>query len=163
MAMASGAKFERQYLMHYIDSSFGGTAAYVRLGKDLEDYNIELNPDSETKKNILGENSTNVKGYEVSTSVDTYYAYKDDALFTQLCEIVNKRSTGSALHTTVVDILVESDGTAVWAYKEDAIIIPKSIGGSTEGVNIPFEVHYNGNRVSGTWDNSTKAFTATVA
>lgn len=47
----ANAKIERKYLAHYIDSSFNGTAAnYVRLGKDLEEYAIEMNPDSETKR-----------------------------------------------------------------------------------------------------------------
>ncbi|WP_167957965.1 hypothetical protein [Anaerosporobacter faecicola] len=161
--MATGAKFERQWLLHYIDSSFGGeTASYVRLGTDLEEYNIEMNADIETKKNILGETSNTVKGYEPSSEVETYYARKGDALYTQLATIVNNRSTGSALETKVVDILVESDGTQVWAYQEDAIIIPKSIGGDGGGVNIPFEIKYNGNRKAGTWNNSTKTFTETV-
>jgi len=55
--MATGDKLERKYLIHYIDSSFGGTPAYERIGKDLEEYNIELNPDVETIKNIWGETS----------------------------------------------------------------------------------------------------------
>lgn len=160
--MAAGAKFERQYLLHYIDSSFGGTAAYVRLGKDLEEYNIEMNADVETKKNIWNETSNTLKGYEPSSEVETYYARKGDALYTQLSSIVNNRSTGSEIETNVVDILIESDGTQVFAYKEDAIVIPKSIGGDGGGVNIPFEIKYNGNRVAGTWDNSTKTFTPTV-
>lgn len=158
--MATGDKMERKWLAHYIDSSFGGaTPSYVRLGKDLEEYNIEMNPDSETKKNILGENSTTVKGYDPSSSVDTYYAYEGDALFEHLAAIVNGRETGSSLKTTVIDVLVNSTGTAEWAYKEDAIIIPQSIGGDTGGIQIPFEVHYNGNRKAGTWNTTTKTFT----
>lgn len=152
-----GNKLERKYLMHYIDASFGG-GKYERIGKDLEEYNIELNPDSETVKNIIGENSTNVKGYEVTASVDTYYAREGDALFTKLNQIINERSTGSQLETTVVDILTNSEGDVISAYKEDAIIIPQSIGGDTAGVQIPYEIHYNGNRTAGTWDAETKAF-----
>lgn len=152
-----GDKIERKYLMHYIDASFG-SAEYERIGKDLEEYNIELNPDSETVKNILGENSTNVKGYEVTASVDTYYAREGDSLFTKLNQIINERSTGSQLETTVVDILVNAGGDVLSAYREDAIIIPQSIGGDTAGVQIPYEIHYNGNRTAGTWDAETKAF-----
>lgn len=154
-------KIERKYLAHFIDSSFGGeTKTYERIGKDLEEYNIEMNADSETKKNILGENSTNVKGYDVSSSVDTYYAREGDALFTHLYEIVNKRSTGTELETTVVDVLVKPDGTVVSAWREDAVVIPQSVGGDNGGVQIPYEIHYNGNRTEGSWDMSTKTFTA---
>lgn len=154
------SKIERKYLAHYIDENFDtGTASYARLGKDLEEYNIEMNPDSETKKNILGETSTVVKGYEPSGNVETYYAYEGDALFTKLAAIVNNRSTGSELETTVVDVLVTASGTVTWAYREDVIVIPQSIGGDTGGVQIPFEVHYNGNRTAGTFNLETKAFT----
>ena len=51
------ANIERKRLAHYIDASFdatGNTPKYTRLGKDLEEYNLELNPDVEVSKNILG-------------------------------------------------------------------------------------------------------------
>lgn len=52
--MATGEKMERKWLAHYIDSNFGNsTENYIRLGQDLEEYNIEMNPDSETKKHRL--------------------------------------------------------------------------------------------------------------
>lgn len=156
----ANAKIERKYLAHYIDSSFNGASVnYVRLGKDLEEYAIEMNPDSETKKNILGENSTNVKGYEPQGSVDPYYAYSGDPLYEHLASIINDRATGSALETTVVDALFKPDGSCEWAYRENAIIIPQSIGGE-DGVQIPFEIHYNGGRTKGTFNAATKTFTA---
>lgn len=153
-------KMERKWLAHYLDGNFGAsTVTYLRLGKDLEEYNIEMNPDSETKKNILGENSTTVKGYDPSSSVDTYYAYEGDALFEHLSNIINNRETGSQLETTIVDVLVDSTGKVEWAYREDVVVIPQSIGGDSGGIQIPFEIHYNGNRTKGTWDAETKTFT----
>ena len=58
--MAVTGKIDRKYMAHYIDagSLCGGlTPKYERLGKALEEYNIELNPDTETSKNILGEST----------------------------------------------------------------------------------------------------------
>lgn len=160
----AGEKIERKYLAHFVDANFGNeTVSYIRLGQDLEEYNIELNPDVETLKNILGETSNNVMGYEPSGSVDTYYAYVGDPLFEHLSEIANDRSTGSQLKTTVVDVLLNSEGVVTWAYREDVLVIPQSIGGDTGGVQIPFEVMYNGNRKKGTFDMETKAFTETPA
>ena len=157
-------KIERKYLAHFIDTAFSGTTpSYARLGQDLEEYSIELNPDVETTKNIIGNASTTVKGYEPTGSVDTYYAYEGEPLFERLSEIVNERSTGSQLITTVVDVLIDSTGDVIWAYKEDAIVVPQSIGGDTGGVQIPFEVMYNGNRKKGTFDIETKEFTETPA
>ena len=146
MGRATGDKIERKYLAHFIDAGFGGTANWTRLGKDLEEYNIEMNAEIETKKNILGEATTAVKGYEPQAALDTYYAYEGDALYEQLFSIVNNRSTGSECTTKVCDVLLDTDGTIVSAWQEDAIVVPTSVGGGTEGVNIPFEVHYSGNR-----------------
>lgn len=160
MAMEAGTKYERKYLAHYIDSSFNATSpSYTRLGKDLEDYSIALNPDVETKKNILGESTTNVKGYAPQGSIDTYYAYKGDPLYEHLLAAVNERSTGSMLETTVVDVIVDSEGKVESAYRENAIIVPQSIGGS-DGIQIPFEIYYNGERTVGDFDVTAKTFTA---
>lgn len=157
-------KIERKYLAHFIDASFGGEATnYVRLGKDLEEYSEELNPDVEVQKNILGEQNVNHSGYEVQSEVDPYYAYEGDPLFEKVVEIANERKTGDACMTTRVDVLMNADGTVKWAYREDAYIVPNSVGGDTSGVQIPFTVYNAGNRVKGTFDMTTKKFTpATV-
>lgn len=157
------AKIERKYLAHYIDAGFGSTTNYVRLGKDLEEYNEELNPDVEIEKNILGEQNVNHNGYEVQSEVDPFYAYVDDPLFEQLAKIANERLTGDDCKTTKVDVLLKADGTVEWAYREDVYVVPNSIGGDTGGVQIPFSVYNAGNRVSGTWDVSTKKFTEAAA
>lgn len=159
---------ERKYLAHYIDSAFDTTykaTEYVRLGKDLEEYAIELNPDVETKKNILGENSVAVSGYEVSSSVDPYYYDYDEALSEKVMDIAMNRTTGDGCKTTTIDVLLKPGATAdaaptvVWAYREDCYIVPQSVGGDTTGIQIPFELHRAGNRVKGTFDLSTKKFT----
>lgn len=157
------AKFERKYLAHYIDAGFGGEATnYVRLGKDLEEYNEELNPDIELQPNILGEQNVKHNGYEVQSEVDPFYAYSDDPLYVQLAKIANERLTGDACVTTKVDVLVDEKGTQVWAYREDVYVVPNSIGGDTSGVQIPFTVYNAGNRVAGTWDSKTRTFTETT-
>lgn len=156
------SKIERKYLAHFIDASFGGqTTNYVRLGKDLEKYVEELNPDVEVQKNILGEQNVQHNGYEVQSEVDPFYAYTGDALFEALAEIANERKTGDDCVTTKVDVLLNADGTVAWAYREDVWVVPNSIGGDTSGVQIPFSVYNAGNRVSGTWDTSAKTFTPT--
>lgn len=161
-------KAERKYLAHYIDSAFAAgeaEAEYVRLGKDLEEYSLDLNPDVESKKNILGEISVSVNGYEVSSSVDPYYYEYDEKLSEKVMDIAMDRLTGDACKTSVVDVLLRpGDGGAEpgveWAYKEDCYIVPQSVGGDTSGIQIPFELHRAGNRVKGTFDLKTKKFTA---
>ena len=154
------SKIDRKYLAHFIDASFGGsTVAYVRLGKDLEEYNEELNPDVEVQKNIWGEQNVKHNGYEVQSEVDPFYAYTGDDLFEKLADIANERKTGDDCKTTKVDVLLNADGTVEWAYREDVYVVPNSFGGDTSGVQIPFTVYNAGNRVKGTWDTTNKTFT----
>lgn len=157
------SKIERKYLAHYIDAGFGNTVSYVRLGKDLEEYMEELNPDVEIKKNILGEQTVNHNGYEVQSEVDPFYASVGDPLYEQLALIANERLTGDECKTTKVDVLLNADGTVEWAYREDVYVVPNSIGGDTSGVQIPFTVYNAGNRVAGTWDVENKTFTENAA
>lgn len=157
------SKIERKYLAHYIDASFSGsTVKYVRLGQDLDEYNEELNPDVEVQKNIWGEQNVKHNGYEVQSEVDPFYAYSGDALFEKLADIANNRKTGDDCKTTKVDVLLNTDGTVEWAYREDVYVVPSSFGGDTSGVQIPFTVYNAGNRIKGTWDTSTKTFEPTI-
>ena len=161
---------ERKYLAHYIDSAFDTTyaaAKYVRIGKDLEEFNEELNPDVEITKNILGEQSVKVNGYEVQADVDPfYYETYDDALSEKIMTIANTRATGDKCKTTMVDVLLKPGDTedaqpsVVWAYREDCYIVPNSVGGDTSGIQTPFTVYKAGNRVKGTFDITAKTFTA---
>lgn len=154
---------ERKYLAHYVDAAFSSTGSstnYVRLGDDLEEFNEDLNPEVNTKKNILGENRVTHSGYAPQRNVEPYYADTSDPLYTKLNEIVQERKTGDACKTTLVDVLLNESGTVVWAYKEDCYIIPSSWGGDTTGVQIPFTVYNAGNRTRVNFDPSTKTVSA---
>lgn len=162
---------ERKYLAHYLDAKFDKTyakAEYVRIGKNLEEYNEELNPDVEVTKNILGEQSVVHSGYEVQADIDPfYYEDYDDSLSNKIMEIVNTRATGDKCKTSMVDVLLKPgatedvEPTVVWAYREDVYVIPNSAGGDTSGIQTPFTVYKAGNRVKGSFDLSTKTFTET--
>ena len=162
---------ERKYLAHYLDAAFGGgTVNYVRIGKDLEEYTEELNPDVEVSKNIIGEQSVKHSGYEVQAEVDPfYYENYDDALSEKIMSIANTRATGDKCKTTMVDALYKPGETedaapsCVWAYREDVYVIPNSVGGDTSGVQIPFTVYKAGNRTKGTFNPTTKTFTPASA
>lgn len=146
-------KLKRSYLAHYIDASFGGTGApkWFLIGKDIEDMSVELNPDTETVKNILDETSVNDNGYEPSISADPYYANPDDAIYDNLRNIAMNRLTGDACKTKILEVLIEGDSEATHkAWIEDCVVKPQSYGGSQGGINIPFDVTFNGNRKEGT-------------
>lgn len=65
-------KLEREALRHYLDYSFKGeakTATWEVLGDDIEEMSMELNPDTEQKRNILGKSKVNDKRYSESQDV----------------------------------------------------------------------------------------------
>ncbi|MDL2327475.1 hypothetical protein LJC64_02285 [Ruminococcaceae bacterium OttesenSCG-928-A11] len=157
------AKIERKLLAHYIDAAEPDavTPAFVRLGADLEEYVTELGAQVDKKKNILGETSTNISGYEPSASVEPYYAEPNTPLHTRLARIVNERLVLDDLKCSVVDVELWSaeTGDEFDAWQEEAFIEAVSYGGDTTGVQIPFNLHLTGKRVKGTFDIAEKTFT----
>ena len=90
----TSGKLNRSHLLTYIDSSFGGTTAWYLLGKDIEDASVELNADTEVKKNILDETTVQDNGYEPTMDLDTYYANPDDAIYSTIKDIAMNRKMG---------------------------------------------------------------------
>lgn len=156
------AKIERKYMAHFINTAKSDAeAAYVRLGKDLEEYSPEMSAEVNTTKNILGETSVSVTGYEKSASVEPYYAEKGDPLFTRLQDIIDNASTLDDCNTDVVEVKLWEDAEegAYPAIQEKAVIEVTSYGGDATGYQIPFTLHYTGEKVKGTFNVATKTFT----
>lgn len=163
---------ERKYLAHYIDAAFDleGTATnYIRLGKDLEDLTVEMNPNVETNTNILGESTARLTGYEMSASIEPYYISHDEDLSQKLLEIIENELTGDACKTTVVDVWLKPGETAdsapvvIKAVRREVLVAVQSYGGDTSGVQVPFSISGSTNRTKGTFDLTTKKFTASNA
>ena len=158
------AKIERKYLAHYINAAAIGETQpdYERLGKDLEEYSPELAAQVDTKKNILGEMSILISGYEKTGAVEPYYAESGSALFARLQDIIDEHRTLDELKTDLVEVkLWEPAEEGVYpAVQEEVYIEVTSYGGDTTGYQIPFTLHYTGNKVKGTFDVATKTFTA---
>ena len=85
------AKIARKYLAHFINAALPNAEApaYERLGKDLEEYSVEMSAQVDKKKNILGETSINISSYEKSASVEPYYAEQGTAMFERLQAIID--------------------------------------------------------------------------
>ena len=157
------AKIERKYMAHFLNGAKPGEeAVYERLGQDLEEFAPELSAQVETKKNILGENSVVSSGYEKTAAVEPYYAQSGSALFTRLQEIIDGDLVLDDLKADVVDVKLwdENDNGAYPAVKETVYLEITSYGGDTTGYQIPFTLHYTGEKVKGTFNLSTKTFTA---
>ncbi len=157
------AKIERKYLAHFINTApVGGEApVYEQLGKDLEEFSAELSAQVETKKNILGQTSVIVSGYEKTGAVEPYYAETGSGLFTRLQDIIDEGRTLEDVKTDVVEVKLweQAEDGKYPAIREDAYIAVTSYGGDTTGYQIPFTLHFTGNKQRGTFDVVTKTFT----
>ena len=157
------AKIERKYMAHFINAAKeGAEAVFERLGQDLEEFSPEMAAQVETKKNILGESSVLISGYEKTAAVEPFYAQPGSALFERLQEIIDDDLVLDDLKAEVVDVkLWEGDETGAYpAVKETVFLEITSYGGDTTGYQIPFTIHYTGEKVKGSFNVSTKTFTA---
>ena len=155
-------KIERKYLAHFINAGLADEPVYERLGQDLEEYSAELGAQVETKKNILGEASVIISGYEKTGSVETFYAREGSALFERLQEIIDEGKVLEDLKTQVVEVKLweQPQEGAYPAICEEVYVEVTAYGGDTGGYQIPFTVHYTGNKQKGLFDIKTLEFTA---
>lgn len=155
------AKLNREAMAHYLDYSFGlktASATWEIIGDDIEEMSVELNPDVETFKNILGQTKTTDNGYEPSMDADPYYADPDKKIYPKLRDIALDQLKGDECKTLMLEVIVEdTKATNHLAYVQEVSVKPQSYGGDTAGVNIPFQVSFNGARTKGYVSASTLA------
>ena len=156
------SKIERKYLAHFINAAALGadSPVYERLGKDLEEFSPELSAQVETKKNILGQTSVILSGYEKTGSVEPYYAESGSALFARLQDIIDEGRVLEDVKADVVEVKLWEEGEGGYpAIREEAYIAVTSYGGDTTGYQIPFTLHFTGNKTKGVFDPETRTFT----
>lgn len=151
------AKLEREALAHYLDTTWNKKVADVAkatfeiIGDDIEEMSVEMNPDTEQVKNILGQTRTIDNGYTPSMDADPYYANPDKLLYPKVRDIAMKRLKGDECKTLMLEVIVEdTEASTHTAYVREVMVKPQSYGGGTEGFNIPFSVSEDGEWVEGT-------------
>lgn len=146
-------KLEREALAHYLDTTWKmkpDTAEWEVLGDDIEEMTVELNPDTEQKKTILGKTRTTDNGYQPSMSADPYYADPTKKIYPKIRDIALDRLKGDACRTLMLEVIVEDTAAQKHlAYVQEVMVKPQSYGGDTSGVNIPFDVTDDGERKKG--------------
>lgn len=158
------AKYDRHRLMFF--ASFDKTK-WEALGKDNDDLSKELNPDTETSKNVLGESTFNHSGYEPEVEVDPYYADPSSPLYEKLSKAAMEELYGDddikGYFTEVIFSTVDAEAGTMSGvgYQREAYIVPQSTGGDTAGLGIPFTVNPVGaqTKVNVTYTKATRAVT----
>lgn len=151
------AKLNREAMATYLDTAWNSSVADVAkavfeiIGDDIEEMSVELNPDIDQKKNILGQTKTQDNGYEPSMDADPFYANPETKLYPKIRDIALGRLKGSACKTLMLEVIVEDTSEeAHLAYVREVMVKPQSYGGGTEGLNFPFNVSEDGGSVKGT-------------
>ena len=122
-------------------------AKYTCLGKDSDDLSIDMNPDTETIKNVQGETTFVNNGYTPSMS-NEYIARQEDAIYPHIQYIadhlaVDDAHTAATMIVATLDIEVSETGakTATGSgYSVPVKIVVDNDGGSTSGYAIPFTI-----------------------
>jgi hypothetical protein len=141
------------------------------LGRDNDDLSKDLNPDTETSKNVLGETTFKHSGYEPEVSVDPYYADSESNLYTKLLAAAVQEKYGDEdikgyfVEVVFTTVNAEAGTMTGTGYMREAYIVPQSTGGDTSGLGIPFTVNPVGpmTAVTVVYTMATRAVSITTA
>lgn len=155
----------REKLVHYFNIGTSDTPEYVLLGDGITSLTEEFNPESDTKQYINQSNGTTViKSYTPSISIEKEYI-KDDSLQKWIDEKVKTLPVGSDAESDYIRInLFEESGTAgaYTAVKRRCTFQFDSVGGDAGSELVSaLTLGGIGDGIEGTFDVSTKKFTAT--
>ena len=129
------------------------TGAWEAIGKDNDDLGKELNPDTETSKNVLGESTFNHSGYEPQVDVDPYYMDPARKMYKHLRDVAIQEKYAEAdllgwFAEAYFDTANPNTGIMTGeAFVRRAWFVPKSTGGQTSGQAIPYTINPVGSPV----------------
>lgn len=134
------------------------------IGKGIEELSIEQGADVTSKKDVTGSTDVSLNSYEKTTKLDPIYVSGGNKFSELLDEIEEKELVGDDVIKDFVCAKAykkTAEGKYV-AWKQSAVIELTSFGGDTSGVQCPATLHWVGERTLGTFDPTTKKFTATA-
>ena len=157
------ARIARKFMAHYIDAAApeDDDQLFELFGEGVEEFSPEMSAKVDKKLNILGQTDVFISGYEKTCEVGTYYANPRTELHDRLQNIIDEGKVMESLKTRVVDVYLWRSKLqhGYCAAMEDAYIEIKSYGGDSTGLQIPFTLHYTGNRQRGYFDPDSRIFT----
>lgn len=139
----TGDPVENDIIVVEYTASSGGWEA---LGKDNDDLSKELNPDTESSKNVLGETSFKHSGYEPEISLDPYYIDPSRKMYEHLREVALEERYGeSDLMGYFAEAYFQTANRKTqkmtgYCYVRQAWFVPQSTGGDTAGYAIPVTI-----------------------
>lgn len=123
------------------------TNGWEAIGKDNDDLSKELNPDTETSKNVLGESSFKHSGYEPEVGVDPYYMDPGRKMYERMLKnAMEENYAESDLLGWFAEAFFQTANKNTgkmtgYALIRQAYFVPQSVGGDTSGFAIPYTIH----------------------
>ena len=132
------------------------------IGKGMEEASISPSATVESVNDILGNTETTLSSYEKTTDLDPIYVEGGNKFseFLDNLEETNAILDDAVGTFVVVKMYKTTEETKYVAWEQKAIVELTGFGGDTKGVNAPCTLHWIGERTMGTFDPSTKQFTA---
>ena len=118
------------------------SSGWEAVGKDNDDLSKELNPDTETTKNVLGETTFKHSGYEPEVDVDP-----SRPMYAHLLDVAMQEKYGEAdllgyfAEAFFTSADAEKQTMSGYCYVRRAWIVPQSVGGDTAGYAIPYNIN----------------------
>ena len=149
--IAGSGKIKREEFKLFADVGTTDAPKWELQGSRIEELSLEMNPNVETVTDVTGVTDTVLDKYEKQTSVSPYYAKRDSAMAAWLYNVVREEKTLSDVEKTFccVNIFAGADGKFD-AWTQKAVVAVQSYGGDTKGLQIPYNLHWIGEKTFGT-------------
>ena len=163
----AGIKAARKLLRTYVDVGTSSTPEWFLVGSGIEDSSIELNPNTESKTDILGITTTEVTKWEPKQGFDPFTIKGGSKLAFKLHKIWTDKKP-ELLSQFKVLIVYKYIGDTTSGYEAEiqngCTISMTSIGGSAY-VDMPIEISYSNDSTHGTvaFTDDVPTFTADSA
>lgn len=157
-------KVIRYMIADYLETAAGEAPTNSLMGTGF--LTLDENPSAKVDKTAFVSDksaSGSITGYETTFPFDTQLI-KDDAAIEYLYNIARDQKTGSDAETNYyrVDLYKGEDGKTSYPCRKFRVAVEVTgvTGAGTEIVRVAGNLHQVGNFVEGTFDTTTKTFTA---
>lgn len=161
-----GQTIDRELLIAYLNTGTKTAPVWSAIGKRVEESNVEMDWEKESKKDILGNTFTTMKKPTVTQPFDPIPLDAGDAAAVKIWNLSVKDHDAQALanQDMMIGHYYADSGEAKFAERYDSCAIEvTSIGGEGGGeLRISSEVTYGGNRTLGTVSKSASGVTFTA-
>lgn len=162
MAGTTG-KIKRSLFAVFLNTSTTGTATYALMGQGITSQKVDYSPETSSETYVSEDSATtDVESYKPKIATKQT-AIAGDAVFDFIDGLRQKRAVLNDAHTDIVMVnLYGTETTGAYPAEKNTVSIQIDDFGGDGGksVEINYTVNMVGNPVQGTFNPTTKAFTA---